>query len=352
MTQLKDKLRELRELTEALYRDFGLKCEYTLSDTKHALLAPEFNSVPKEADTTGSSVDETSVIESTFKTIEIDPSDSHEVDEYLVQCFDEFQQIPCKLLAKAWIRLIEPKKQSRYPYKLGDRSKPLWWPETCRHKEPDHLRKEERIDLLVCIVKSFRFQAKDLIATAESVGDFSIAHGDHTKVSRLSRRKLDILIEMFKVLNAAPGSGPVTVSKPGKKYSSKVYTKKVLQRKLESEQRENIPPEKRSVPPKTPSPRRVLGAPLIPSNMRQTSTPEMSFQSPSFGHENIEPSLASRNPLSLLTPNNFNLLLLYGPSSTDFGGLFQANENTRSAQRATYFQRVDQFDSDETVSDC
>ncbi|KAG7797635.1 hypothetical protein KL929_002478 [Ogataea haglerorum] len=351
MTQLKDKLRELRELTEALYRDFGLRCEYTLSDTKDTLL-PETSSAPKEADTSGSSADETSVIESTFKTIDIDPSNSSEVDEYLIQCFDEFQQIPCKLLAKAWIRLIEPKKQSRYPYKLGDRSKPLWWPESCRHKEPDHLRKEERIDLLVCIVKTFRFQAKDLIATAESVGEFSIAHGEHTAVSRLSRRKLDILIEMFKVLNAAPGSGPVTVSKPGKKYSSKVYTKKVLQRRLESEQRENIPPEKHRLPPKTPSPRRVLGTPLIPSNTRQTSTPEMSFQNHDFGHENIEPSLASRNPLSLLTPNNFNLLLLYGPSSTDFGGLFQANENTRPAQRATYFQRVDQFDSDETVSDC
>ncbi|KAH3670958.1 hypothetical protein OGAPHI_000669 [Ogataea philodendri] len=355
MAELKEKLREVRQLTDSIYRDFGLKCELTLSDPKNVLTASELCGLSIEQETESA---ETSLIEKTFKSIEINPRNSREVDEYLAQCFDEFQQIPCKLLAKSWIRLIEPKKQSRYPYKLGDRTKPLWWPETCRHKEPDHLRKEERIDLLVCIIRTFRFQAKEMIAAAESVGDFNLSHSEPSKMGRLSRRKLDILEEMFKVLNADPGAGPVTVSKPGKKYSSKVYTKKVIEHRMKFQQDENVlpsiqtPEKSNRIQPKTPSPRKFLAS----SNMisggqqtgsRQTSTPDMG----GFSNENLEPALNQRNPLSLLTPNNFNLLLLYGPSSSEYGGLFQGNENARTRAKPTYFQPADHFDSDSTLSE-
>lgn len=94
---------------------------------------------------------------------------------------DQMQQLACKVILKAWIRAIEPKKQSNFPYVGSDKKKkqeaekngmkkrakpkngpdsPPWWPsahedwwgllshpacaslDEVRHKEPDHLRKE------------------------------------------------------------------------------------------------------------------------------------------------------------------------------------------------------------------
>lgn len=58
--------------------------------------------------------------------------------------FRQMQQLTCKVVAKAWIKVIEPKKQSNFPYNRGDESKPSWWPTGARHKEPDHLMKPGR----------------------------------------------------------------------------------------------------------------------------------------------------------------------------------------------------------------
>lgn len=63
--------------------------------------------------------------------------------------FKTMQQTACKIIAKAWIKLIAPKKQSHYPYTGQDAKAPGWWPqpwgnardEKVRHKEPDHLYK-------------------------------------------------------------------------------------------------------------------------------------------------------------------------------------------------------------------
>jgi hypothetical protein len=52
------------------------------------------------------------------------------------------QQLACKQIAKAWIKVCEPKKQSHYPYRGGTPTAPPWWPLTSRHKEPYHLKKE------------------------------------------------------------------------------------------------------------------------------------------------------------------------------------------------------------------
>ncbi|KAI1751403.1 hypothetical protein F4782DRAFT_181966 [Xylaria castorea] len=73
------------------------------------------------------------------------------------------QQTACKTIAKAWVKAIAPKKQSIHPYTGGDVTRPDWWPKTyhrfgedtdkpLRHKEPDHLGKEERIFLLCHIL--------------------------------------------------------------------------------------------------------------------------------------------------------------------------------------------------------
>lgn len=55
--------------------------------------------------------------------------------------FGQLQQGMCKTVAKAWIKIIEPKKQTRCPYNKGEEGKPAWWPAGVRHKEPDHLMK-------------------------------------------------------------------------------------------------------------------------------------------------------------------------------------------------------------------
>ncbi|KAI0911541.1 hypothetical protein F4823DRAFT_560820 [Ustulina deusta] len=81
-------------------------------------------------------------------------------DHHLKAC----QQTACKIIAKAWIKAVAPKKQSTHPYTRGDASRPDWWPktycrfgeDTCRalrHKEPDHLGKEERVYLLCHILR-------------------------------------------------------------------------------------------------------------------------------------------------------------------------------------------------------
>lgn len=70
-------------------------------------------------------------------------------------------QAVCKLIAKAWIKMLEPKKQSTHPYTGELRTAPDWWPrrygpterEQVRHREPDHLLKNERVHLLCHIIR-------------------------------------------------------------------------------------------------------------------------------------------------------------------------------------------------------
>lgn len=72
-----------------------------------------------------------------------------EVWKFYDQRFKNMQQFACKIIAKAWIKLIAPKKQSNHPYTGQDKKAPDWWPkpwgtgreEKVRHKEPDHLYK-------------------------------------------------------------------------------------------------------------------------------------------------------------------------------------------------------------------
>uniref|UniRef100_A0A060TC70 ARAD1B14432p n=1 Tax=Blastobotrys adeninivorans TaxID=409370 RepID=A0A060TC70_BLAAD len=69
------------------------------------------------------------------------------LEKYLNGLFEALTQKQSKRIARLWIREMEPNKQTKYPYK-GDRIPP-WWPSHVIHREPDHLRKEERIQLLI-----------------------------------------------------------------------------------------------------------------------------------------------------------------------------------------------------------
>ncbi|KFA79914.1 hypothetical protein S40288_10030 [Stachybotrys chartarum IBT 40288] len=74
--------------------------------------------------------------------------------------FTKCQQEICRQVAKEWIKAIEPKKQSTHPYKKGETDASTWWPrgghsgqDKVRHKEPDHIFKNERVNLLIHILR-------------------------------------------------------------------------------------------------------------------------------------------------------------------------------------------------------
>ena len=74
--------------------------------------------------------------------------------KYYEKAFQNLQQTNCRALAKAYIKLVEPRKQVSFPYNgravvAGvtqqldpEATKPPWWPRGVRHREPDHLLKE------------------------------------------------------------------------------------------------------------------------------------------------------------------------------------------------------------------
>lgn len=72
--------------------------------------------------------------------------DTAGIREFYVQCLKDLQQFVGRIIAKALVKLIEPKKQTTYPYSGGAATAPPWWPPTSgegaiRHTEPDHLHK-------------------------------------------------------------------------------------------------------------------------------------------------------------------------------------------------------------------
>ena len=78
--------------------------------------------------------------------IVVDFNDKESMILFYHYCFHSIGAVCMKKILKAWIKVIEPKKQVKYPYKGGERTKPKWWPTTtedinsnCRHMEPDHL---------------------------------------------------------------------------------------------------------------------------------------------------------------------------------------------------------------------
>ncbi|KAJ5083019.1 hypothetical protein N7532_012062 [Penicillium argentinense] len=94
--------------------------------------------------------------------------DSEFLRRYYEKIFQNLQQTNCRVLAKAYVKLVEPRKQVNFPYNgrkiisgktqqlEPDETKPPWWPTGVSHREPDHLPKSERIRLLVHILCELR----------------------------------------------------------------------------------------------------------------------------------------------------------------------------------------------------
>jgi hypothetical protein len=81
------------------------------------------------------------------KTQQLMIGDEVEVEKFYFSRFEDMQLSSCKVMGKTFVKLVEPKKQTRHPYTNGDGKAPPWWPPTTgenrvRHKEPDHLLKQ------------------------------------------------------------------------------------------------------------------------------------------------------------------------------------------------------------------
>ncbi|KAH7361004.1 hypothetical protein BKA65DRAFT_196693 [Rhexocercosporidium sp. MPI-PUGE-AT-0058] len=157
--------------------------------------------------------DDIPVAQSTQKH-ELIIGDDDQVEAFYYVRFKDMQQSACKVMGKAFVKLVEPKKQTHHPYTKGDGGAPLWWPNTkgensVRHKEPDHLYKPERIRLLVHILKmivepvekqcptvqKLKLNVKTLEAvTMEAMSNW-FADKEHTE----NEQKRPFLKEIFKV---------------------------------------------------------------------------------------------------------------------------------------------------------
>ncbi len=88
------------------------------------------------------------VIVSPNKALEI--GNSAALWEFYDRGFKCIQQTACKEIAKAFVKIIAPKKQANNPYTKGDAAAPDWWPapwgpgekDRARHVEPDHMWKK------------------------------------------------------------------------------------------------------------------------------------------------------------------------------------------------------------------
>ncbi|KAI0460446.1 hypothetical protein F5B21DRAFT_8211 [Xylaria acuta] len=130
------------------------------------------------------------------------------------------QQTACKIIAKAWVKAVAPKKQSTHPYTRGNETRPDWWPKMyrrfgedtyrdLRHKEPDHLGKEERVYLLCHILRMLvepthkqhpAIQKVNLdLNTLEAVTFEALSSWFNDKDTPANAEKKSLLKEIFKV---------------------------------------------------------------------------------------------------------------------------------------------------------
>ncbi|KAI9835962.1 MAG: hypothetical protein M1838_005178 [Thelocarpon superellum] len=113
--------------------------------------------------------------------------ESSTVEDFYRARFHDLQQLHCKVLAKAWIKKLEPRKQTTHPYKDGDDAAPDWWPAGVRHREPDHIKKEPRIKLLLAILRAHKVSVEELKSATDEV---SLKWADDRK---------DILASIYRV---------------------------------------------------------------------------------------------------------------------------------------------------------
>ncbi|ORX39933.1 hypothetical protein BD324DRAFT_244629 [Kockovaella imperatae] len=210
-------------------------------------------------------------------------------ENYYTSRFAALQQATCKLVVKAWIKVIEPKKQMKFPYNKGEELKPLWWPEGVRHREPDHLSKTERLTLLTSIVRSPLVTVSRLeLSTAEAA-------------AFISRPRLAVLREVYLVAKEEERKRkegdlspdlvvqlpniPISPSDVSPEASSEKRSHAQFEASISMADKENVPSVVHQKRLKTqPLPRL---APLVASQSNTSF-----FEQPAFYAQNVQPYLS------------------------------------------------------------
>ncbi|KAL9047132.1 MAG: hypothetical protein Q9214_000213 [Letrouitia sp. 1 TL-2023] len=140
-----------------------------LTDQKEEEQSFSYAAVEEDAAVTASEDDDSVFSVKEYSDIKI--GDKEAVERFYEISFTRIGQANLKGILKAWIKVIHPRKQSTHPYNggttaeeskmrfgehsPGELTKPYYWPGSvksdgspkCRHKEPDHLTKNERFIL-------------------------------------------------------------------------------------------------------------------------------------------------------------------------------------------------------------
>ncbi|KAJ5557350.1 hypothetical protein N7494_001265 [Penicillium frequentans] len=123
---------------------------------------------------------------------------------YYEKVFQNLQQTNCRVIAKVYVKVVEPRKQAQYPYNgrkpvagemqqfSPEETRPPWWPTGVSHREPDHLLKNERIELLVHILCDLR--------ASHGITAERLKHGQEcVKRQIVPPERLQLLDELYRV---------------------------------------------------------------------------------------------------------------------------------------------------------
>ncbi|KAJ5117848.1 hypothetical protein N7476_004977 [Penicillium atrosanguineum] len=139
-----------------------------------------------------------------IQTATIPVNEKRLLRQYYEKVFQNLQQTNCRVLAKVWVKLVEPRKQFHFPYngrKIVEgktiqfspkETQPSWWPPGVSHREPDHLPKAERIALLIHILCELHTSHG---ITAQKLKDA----GRHIQQSISPIERLQLLDELYRV---------------------------------------------------------------------------------------------------------------------------------------------------------
>lgn len=109
--------------------------------------------------------------------------------QYYVKVFQNLQQTNCRIIAKAWVKLVEPHKQIHYPYNgrkvvagktiqlSSIETQPPWWPPGVRHHGPDHLLKAGKRLKNAHVLHAIKFRLERIALLLHILCELRTSHG-------------------------------------------------------------------------------------------------------------------------------------------------------------------------------
>ncbi|KXG51295.1 Protein of unknown function DUF2841 [Penicillium griseofulvum] len=128
-------------------------------------------------------------------TLGIRIGDTESVISYYTRILNCILYRSCSSVLKVLITVIEPQKSLHHPYNGGEKgdpemTKPDWWPSRISHTYPNHLKKQDCIDLFLHILRKAGLTADGLV---------KIATDARLKLKRM--RDLNLILELLWVRN-------------------------------------------------------------------------------------------------------------------------------------------------------